>query len=63
MRFHLIVTNRAGLFTLQIHLFSFCEHLIAPAASRTAGMVVLISCLENTAHTTLDLTSQENEDQ
>lgn len=42
--------------TLQIHLFSFCEHLIAPAASRTAGVIVLISCLENTDRKT-DLAS------
>lgn len=35
-----------GSLTLQIHLFSFREHLIAPAASRTAGVVVLISCLQ-----------------
>lgn len=54
--------RKAVQLTLQIHLFSLCEHLIAPAASRTAGMVVLISCLENTAHKA-DLTSQENEDQ
>lgn len=33
------------LLTLQIHLLSFCEHLITPAASCTAGVVVLISCL------------------
>lgn len=42
--------------TLQIHLFSFCEHLIAPAASRAAGVIVLISCLENTDRKT-DLAS------
>lgn len=33
------------LHTLQIHFLSFCEHLITSAASCTAGMVVLISCL------------------
>lgn len=57
-----IIRREVVQLTLQIHLFSLCEHLIAPAASRTAGVVVLISCLENTVHKA-DLTSQENEDQ
>lgn len=39
------LTVKIKLLTLQIHLLSFCEHLITPAASCTAGMVVLISCL------------------
>ena len=51
MKFPVTVTTEAGVLTLQIHLFSFCEHLIAPAASRTAGVVVLIPCLESTERT------------
>lgn len=31
--------------TLQIHFFSFCEHLVASAASCTAWMIMLVTCL------------------
>lgn len=31
--------------TLQIHFFSFCEHLVAPAASCTARVIMLVTCL------------------
>lgn len=32
--------------TLKIHFLSFCEHLIAPAASCTAGVVMFVTCLQ-----------------
>lgn len=32
--------------TLQIHFFSFCEHLVASAASCTAWMIMLVTCLK-----------------
>lgn len=34
--------------TLQVHLLSFSEHLIASATASTAGMVVSVPCLEIT---------------
>lgn len=33
--------------TLQVHLLPFCEHLVASAASRTAGVVMLVPCLQD----------------
>lgn len=41
-------TGRAGegSLTLQVHFLSFCEHLVASAASCTAWMVMLVTCLK-----------------
>lgn len=33
--------------TLKIHFLSFCEHLVAPAASCTAGVVMFVTCLQD----------------
>lgn len=33
--------------TLKIHFLSFCEHLVASAASCTAGVVMFVTCLQD----------------
>lgn len=33
--------------TLKIHFLSFCEHLVASAASCTAGVIMFVTCLQD----------------
>lgn len=35
-----------SILTLQVHFFSFREHLVASAASCTARMIMLVTCLK-----------------